>query len=83
MRYHGFIDDDGKTYDKEMDQSDEEYAYQLGLGQCDPDYLKAEAERLYKEVIAQYGRRSSPHRQDSRAGGAFHASRNLAGTASC
>ena len=45
VRYHGFIDDDGKTYDKEMDQSDEEYAYQLSLGQCDPDYLKAEAER--------------------------------------
>jgi thiol-disulfide isomerase/thioredoxin len=54
VRYHGFVDDEGKTFDKEMDQSDEEFAYQLSLGQCDPDYLKAEAERLYKEIIAQY-----------------------------
>jgi RNA polymerase sigma factor (sigma-70 family) len=54
VRYHGFIDDDGKSYDKVMDQSDEEYAYQVGLGQCDPDHLKAEAERLYKEVVALY-----------------------------
>ena len=34
---------------------DEEYAYLLHLKQCDVNYLRAEAERLYEEVIAEYG----------------------------
>ena len=31
------------------------YAYLLHLKQCDVSYLRAEAERLYEEVIAEYG----------------------------
>ena len=50
----GFMGDDGKLFDKEIEQSDEEYAYDLLLRQCDPDALRAEAERLYEEVIAGY-----------------------------
>ena len=38
-----------------VDSSDEQYAYDLHLSQCDPDALRAEAERLYEEVIADYG----------------------------
>lgn len=34
---------------------DGEYAYLLHLKQCDAGYLRAEAERLYEEVIADYG----------------------------
>jgi thiol-disulfide isomerase/thioredoxin len=39
----------------EVEMSDEQYAYHLELGQCDPDALHAEAVRLYGEVIAEYG----------------------------
>jgi thiol-disulfide isomerase/thioredoxin len=54
IRLAGFVGDDGKIFDKEIDQSDEEYAYDLHLRQCDPEALRAEAERLYREVIADY-----------------------------
>ena len=54
-RYLGFIDDNGKSYEKEFDQSDEEYAYILELRLRNPDAIRAEAERLYREVIAEYG----------------------------
>ena len=54
VRYAGMVDDNGKTYVKEVDQSDEEFAYQLGMAQCSASYLQAEAERLYKEVVAEY-----------------------------
>ncbi len=54
MVYSGLLGDDGKLFDKEIEQSDEEYAYDLLLRQCDPDALRAEAERLYEEVIAGY-----------------------------
>jgi thiol-disulfide isomerase/thioredoxin len=53
--YHNVIGDDGKRYDKIEEMSDERYAYKLHLRQCDPDFLKAEAERLYEEVMSEYG----------------------------
>jgi thiol-disulfide isomerase/thioredoxin len=46
---------DGTLYSEKQVQSDEEYAYLLHLKQCDVDYLRTEAERLYEEVIAEYG----------------------------
>jgi thiol-disulfide isomerase/thioredoxin len=55
IRYHGVLDDEGKRYDKEVEQSDEEYAYVLQLRLRNPDAIRAEAERLYEEVIAEYG----------------------------
>jgi thiol-disulfide isomerase/thioredoxin len=54
MVYSGFMGDDGKLFDKEIEESDEEYAYDVLLRQCDPDALRAEAERLHEEVIAGY-----------------------------
>jgi thiol-disulfide isomerase/thioredoxin len=39
----------------EFDLTNEEYAYHLGLRQCDPQVIRAEAERLYEEVISEYG----------------------------
>ncbi len=55
MRFLGYIDDDGKVGNKEVNQSDEQYAYWIHLRQCDAETLRAEAERLYSEVIADYG----------------------------
>jgi thiol-disulfide isomerase/thioredoxin len=40
---------------REFDRTDEEYADLLALRQCDPQALQAEAERLFEEVIADYG----------------------------
>ena len=34
--------------------SDEHYAYELYLRQFDPNAIRAEAERLYEEVISDY-----------------------------
>lgn len=51
----GFVDDDGKIVEKEFEQSDEEYAYAMHCRMADPDALSAEAERLFEEVIAEYG----------------------------
>ena len=53
-RFGGVIGDDGKPFVKEVEQSDEEYAYILQLGLRDPDAIRALAERLYAEVIAEY-----------------------------
>jgi thiol-disulfide isomerase/thioredoxin len=53
--YRGIIGDDGKPYDKHVEQSDEDYAYVLALRLCDADAIKAEAERLFEEVLADYG----------------------------
>ncbi len=53
-RYHGVIGEDGKPFDKEVEQSDEQYAYVLQLRLRDPEAMQALAERLYLEVIAQY-----------------------------
>jgi len=55
IRYSGVIDDNGRSYNKEVEQSDEEYAYILQLRLRNPDAIRAEAERLYEEVIAKYG----------------------------
>jgi RNA polymerase sigma factor (sigma-70 family) len=55
VRSTGHIDEHGKTYDKEIEMDDEIYAYCLHLRQCDPTFLRSEAERLYNEVIAEYG----------------------------
>ena len=54
MRYIGVIGDDGKPFDKEVEQSDEEYAYVVQLRLREPEAMSALAERLYKEVIAEY-----------------------------
>jgi thiol-disulfide isomerase/thioredoxin len=54
-RYLGMIDDNGKSYEKEVEQSDEDYSYILQLRLRDPDAMRAEAERLFEEVIADYG----------------------------
>jgi thiol-disulfide isomerase/thioredoxin len=40
---------------KEDVARDGDYPYLLHLKQCDANYLRAEAERLYEEVIAEYG----------------------------
>jgi thiol-disulfide isomerase/thioredoxin len=40
---------------REEDLTDEQYAYHLELRQCDPQVIRAEAERLYEEVISEYG----------------------------
>lgn len=53
--YYGMIGDDGKPYEKHVERSDEDYAYDLALRLCDPDAIKAEAERLFEEVLADYG----------------------------
>jgi RNA polymerase sigma factor (sigma-70 family) len=65
-RYHGVIGDDGKLYDKEVEQTAEEYAYVVQLRLRDPDAMRALAERLYSEVIAEYGdvlHRTVKHRE--------------------
>jgi peroxiredoxin len=46
---------DGTLYTVKEVMSDEEYAYIQHLKQCDLEYLRAEADRLYEEVIAEYG----------------------------
>ena len=46
---------DGTLYSEKEVMPDQEYAYLLHLKQCDVNYLRAEAERLYEEVIAEYG----------------------------
>jgi peroxiredoxin len=46
---------DGTLYTEKEVMPDADYAYLLHLKQCDVDYLRAEAERLYEEVIAEYG----------------------------
>ncbi len=53
--YSGAIGDDGKPHDEEVEQPDEFYAYELQLRMCDPDAIKAEAERLFHEVVADHG----------------------------
>jgi thiol-disulfide isomerase/thioredoxin len=40
---------------REFDMTDERYAYHLELRQCDPQVIRAEAERLFEEVISEYG----------------------------
>jgi thiol-disulfide isomerase/thioredoxin len=40
---------------REVDLPDEDYAYHLGLRQCEPQVIRAEAERLFEEVISEYG----------------------------
>ena len=54
-RFLGMIDDNGKSYEMEVEQSDEEYSYILQLRLRNPDAIRAEAERLFEEVIAEYG----------------------------
>ena len=39
----------------EVDLIDEQYAYHLELRQCDPEAIRAEAVRLFEEVISDYG----------------------------
>jgi thiol-disulfide isomerase/thioredoxin len=48
-------DADGKVVRKQEDVPDEQYAYDLQIRQCDPDLLRSQAQRLYEEVIAEYG----------------------------
>ena len=45
---------DGTLYTEKEVMPDEDYAYLLHLKQCDASYLRAEADRLYEEVIAEY-----------------------------
>jgi RNA polymerase sigma factor (sigma-70 family) len=54
-RYLGVMGDDGKLFTKEVEQSDEDYSYALQLKLCDASAIRAESERLYGEVIAEYG----------------------------
>jgi hypothetical protein len=46
---------DGTLYTVKEVMADAEYAYVVHLKQCDVGYLRAEAERLYEEVIAECG----------------------------
>ncbi len=55
ITYVGVVGEDGKPYDLKQEQSDEAYAYLLHLKQCDVGYLRSEADRLYREVISEYG----------------------------
>jgi RNA polymerase sigma factor (sigma-70 family) len=50
---------DGTLYTEQEVMPDDHYAYLLHLKHCDAGYLRAEAERLYEEVIAEY--RDVPH----------------------
>ena len=52
---------DGSLYTEKEVMPDDDYAYLLHLKQCDANYLRAEAERLYEEVIAEYRRRAVLH----------------------
>jgi RNA polymerase sigma factor (sigma-70 family) len=54
IRLIGVVGDDGKAFDKEVEMSDEEYANQLYLRQFDSNSIRAEAKRLYEEVISDY-----------------------------
>jgi thiol-disulfide isomerase/thioredoxin len=49
------VDDEGKRVDKVEDMTDEQYAYDLHLQFCDAAAMRVEAERLFEEVIADYG----------------------------
>jgi thiol-disulfide isomerase/thioredoxin len=40
---------------REVDLIDEQFAYHLELRQCDPQLIRAEAVRLFEEVISEYG----------------------------
>jgi RNA polymerase sigma factor (sigma-70 family) len=62
VRYFGFVDDNGKSYEKEVEQSDEEYSYVIQLRLRNPDIMRTESERLYQEVITDYG--DVPYRTD-------------------
>jgi len=46
-----------------IDESNTDLAYKTGLLLIDPDAMRAEAERLYKEVIADYGDVSATNRR--------------------
>jgi|GEM_PF-1345594 len=46
---------DGTLYTEKQVMPDEDYAYLLHLKQCDVGSIRAEAERLFAEVIADYG----------------------------
>jgi thiol-disulfide isomerase/thioredoxin len=46
---------DRTLYTEKEVMPDQEFAYLLHLKQCDVNYLRVEAERLYEEVIAEYG----------------------------
>ena len=54
LRYAG-ADNEGKYEGEGEDESDETHAYSQHLRQCDPEALRAESERLYNEVITEYG----------------------------
>jgi thiol-disulfide isomerase/thioredoxin len=56
MKYrYKTVDENGAPVEKEVAQPDEEYAYALLLRLCDPDAMRAEAERLFEEVASDYG----------------------------
>jgi RNA polymerase sigma factor (sigma-70 family) len=48
-------DDDGKPIKKTINAANEDEGYRAGLRLLDPQTLKREAERLYEEVIDEYG----------------------------
>ncbi len=52
---HGFRDEEGKTIEKRVESTDEEYSYIMDLRLGDSEATRAEAERLFNEVIADYG----------------------------
>ena len=66
LTYHRVIGDDGKPYDRQVEQDDEAYAYHLACALEDPVATRAEAERLYHEVIRDYGEilHVTPHRRE-------------------
>ena len=66
ITYRGMIGGDGKLFDKHVEQSDEDYAYALALRLCDVGAIKAESERLYEEVLADYSDVSLVTRKDRR-----------------
>ncbi len=48
-------DDQGKLVPTSIEESNEDFAYKVGLRWIEADAMRAEAERLYNEVIAEYG----------------------------
>ena len=74
-RYAGVIGEDGKPFVKEVEQSDEEYAYILQLRMRDPEAMRSLAEAALSGGHRRVRRRRSSHRQAARAGGALEESR--------
>lgn len=53
--HKGIIGDDGEPHDMTEVEPDERYAYRILLSSCDPYAIETQAEKLFEEVIRDYG----------------------------